>query len=244
MASTNWDPTSDAPSTSLIRRGAVAGVGVPNGGGNFAYAINAFTSNAGFFGLYETDAGFDPLTKGGSISGAIRRLAGAPAGTQPTGPAPMLFCCLQGTASTALAYMLGLSASDPSRIVLRKGRLIDGLPNVEVGPAFGVLARGNKTFDLGAWAQLRLDVQVNLNGDSVVNCYMSELAANEVTAPIWIPIPGFPAADVVTGAQFVDDAAGVNTGSVPLAAGRLGFGHFSQAVSIATFDGLSASAQS
>lgn len=239
MASTNWTELSDNPSSSVIRRGAVAGLLSPNGGDAFNYGFNAPGSNAGYCGLYESDGGFNPLISGGGVSGAMVRLQGSPIGATPTGPAPMLFCCLQGVDSAELAYMLGLSASDPSQIILRKGRPFEGLPNVPPGPGFGILARGSKAVDLGVWVQLRLDVQRNGNGDVVLNCFMNDLTANPVTAPVWVPIPGFPLADV-NGAQLIDDALGANTGSVPLTAGRLGFGVFTQVPTVVAFDSITA----
>lgn len=213
MAENDWTPITDALSS--IKRAVTAGIAPPNGGGTFVYGMASLSNTPGTNALYSALNGFAPLGKGGEISAAMKRgLSGG-----PTKFAPFLFLGLANTVSTDVAYMLGFSDADPSHIVLRKGALAGGLPDAPVYPAagnMGVLAKSTATFAQNTWMQLRLEVVVNLNGDVVINCYQSDPAAHPVTSPVWSPIQGIP--------RFIDDTLGVNSGSMPLTSGRLGFG--------------------
>ena len=163
---------------------------------------------------------FNPLIKGfptegaptgGRIQGLIQR--GASGGT--TGFAPMLFIMLTGTATADRGYLLGLSDSSPHRIILRKGSILEGIPDSPVGTD-GVLARGTSLFPGETWHQLRLDAVLNENGDVTLVCRQSDIGVQGMEDPVWRHIPGI-------GESFIDDALGVQSGSTPLAGGRIGF---------------------
>jgi len=49
------------------------------------------------------------------------------------------------------------------------------------------------------------------NGEIYLNCWESDLVAHPVTAPSWVAIPGM--------AQYIDDAAGFNSGTLPYSGG-------------------------
>jgi hypothetical protein len=217
VASNDWTTLGNGLLSPNVEHGVTAGITGPNGGGSFCYAVNSLTNVQGVVGRYASpqspNTDFNPLLKGGEITAALQRGVG---GGQ-TGMAAMLFALLQGTDVSDDAYILGLADGDPSHIVLRKGSLALGLPDEAPDPdgANGILRRSTATYAPGTWVHLRLEAVVNDNGDVVLNCYQNDLTANTVDAPNWEPIPGM--------AQFIDDLAGVNTGSTPYASGRIGF---------------------
>lgn len=227
MAQADWTIAADSLGTGVVRRGATAGVAPPNGGGVGTYAFNSIDLTTGAVALFANQAGFAPTGSGGRVSGALKRL---PSGG-PQGFAPFLFVGLQGSSVNDLAYMLGLADDDPSRLVLKKGALTAGLANLAPDPTVnGVLMRSTEAIPEDTWVHLRLDVILQGSGDVIVQVFENDLDANPVSSPIWTPIAGMegPLSPTIEG--FVDDALGVNTGSVPLVGGRIGFGFYSDDV--------------
>lgn len=229
MASADWTYASDILSSAACRRGVTNGIARPSGGGNFVFGLNSITNAAGVVSLYSAQANFAPLAKGGSVRGCMQRGPGGGV----TRNAPFLIIGQQATSVNSLAYMLGLQDDDPSHIVLRKGLISEGLPAGSPGTAGGIAAgllrRSVDPIDVGDWIQLRLDMIVNTNGDVILKAYMSDLALYACTSPSWVAIPGLT--------DYVDDALGVNTGSLPLTSGRVGFGmHTSDVTRRAYFD--------
>lgn len=210
MAAADWTTLPDGIDAVTVKRGVTTGVTRPNGGGNFCFAFNSAASTAGTAGLYAAQANFAPMAKGGSLRGAVRRGAGG----GPLNFAPMLFLCLASPSVGANAYMLGLDDDDPHRIVLRKGALNVGLPAVSIGTQ-GILKQGTETFLNDTWLHLRLDVIVNTNGDVILQAFRSDLGAHSVASPVWDPVAGVE--------EFIDDALGINSGSVPYTSGYGGF---------------------
>jgi len=226
MASADWTLISDVASSGDIKRGVTAGITPPPSGVSnvFTYGMASQTNTPGTVALYSSLGGFAPLTKGGEVRAAMLRKGSA--GT--TLYAPFIFLGLNGTGSTNLAYILGLSDSEPSHITLRKGTLAGGVPDAIVGSQ-GVLARSSFTVAKDTWTHLRLEVVNNPGGDVVLNCYQSDLSAHNVDSPSWVAIPGL--------GQIIDDALGINTGSAPLIGGRVGFGMVSSDVGrVVAFD--------
>lgn len=217
MASNDWIVLTDSLSGSDVAKGVTSGVARPGGGGTFCYVMNALTATVGGVGLYASpqppNTNFNPLLKGCDVSAAIQR--GIANGE--TGYSAFIFALAQGTHITDKAYILGLSDGNPCHIELRKGQIQNGLPDEAPGGPNIVLARSTDTVAIGAWVHLRLEVITNLSGDTVINCYQS--LSGDVTAPAWTDIAGIPA-----GPSFVDDVAGINSGSLPFVGGRAGFG--------------------
>ncbi len=211
MPSADYTFVSDVASSADIRRAVTAGIPAPPGGGSFVYGMASQTNTPGVVALYYNGSGFAPLTKGGDIRAAMKRLPSAGDDLFSA----WIFLGLPGTASTGVAYMLGLSNSEPSHIVLKKGALSTGLPDVVPG-TLGVLRRSSATFTKDTWVHLRLEVVANVSGDVVLNAYQNDPNVNPVDAPIWTAIPGLT--------SFIDDALGINSGSVPIVGGRIGFG--------------------
>ncbi len=219
MSSADWSILTDSLDAATVSRGVTSGIARPSGGGDFVYGFNSLVLASGAVALACALSGFAPTTKGGSVRGAVQR--GLSAGV--TNHSPFLFIGLQGTSVNDSGYLLGLSNEEPSRIVLCKGALVNGLPAAAPGSQ-GVLRRSTATYASGTWLHLRLDMITNPSGDVILTAFASDLGANSVTIPSWQRIGGF--VDSVNSAyDFNDDSLGVNSGSPPYTAGRMGFGH-------------------
>lgn len=218
MASNDWTLLTDSLNAPDVARGVTQGQAPPPGGDDFVYAINSLSLVDGIVALYASpqppNTNFNPMTKGGEISGALQRGVGGGL----TGMAAFLFMSHQTTDIGGSCYMLGLADGNPAHIVLRKGIMQGGLPDSAANPtgADGVLRRSTASYAPGTWVHVRLEVVYNLSGDVVINCYQNDLAANDVDSPVWVAIPGMD--------PFIDDGTGINTGSLPLVGGRAGKG--------------------
>lgn len=229
MASSDWTELTDSLAASSIDRGVTNGIARPPGGGNFLYGFNSLVVATGAAGLFVNGVNFAPTTKGASVRGAIQR--GVSGG--PLGFAPLLFAGLQGSSVNDEGYLLGIADGDPPHLVLKKGVLSAGLPDLAPdAPNNGVLLRSDDTFVLGDWLHVRLDMISNANGDVILQCFENDLDANPLGgAPVWTPIAGMT--------EFVDDALQVNTGSAPFTTGRHGFAFYSEDVTRrGFFDGI------
>lgn len=223
MAETDWTYLNDGFDAAAVNRGVTTGIARPPGGGSFVFGFNSRSAAQGTVALCTNQVGFAPMAKGGSIRAVLQR---GPSGG-PLGFAPFLFIGLQGPSVNDLGYQLGLGDGDPHHIVLRKGALAGGLPDVAAG-AQGVLARSTATFVVGTWVHLRLDMVSNQNGDVLLQVWSNDLAAHPVgSAPSWTPVPGLD--------QVIDDTLGINTGSSPFTSGRVGFGFWSKDVTRRAF---------
>jgi hypothetical protein len=137
-----------------VDRGVTTGIARPSSGGSFGF--NSLSTSQGVVGLFTNQVSFAPMAKGGSVRGALQR---GPSGS-PLNFAPFLFVGLQGPSVNDLGYLLGLGDGDPHHIVLRKGALSGGLPDVAPGTQ-GVLRRSTATAAAATWLHLRLDMVVN-----------------------------------------------------------------------------------
>lgn len=212
------------------------------GGGGFCGAFKSLTATVGLSTRFFNAVGLAPAPKGGFIKGALRRGAGA--GTN--GCAVFVAICLGGTANTNLAYMLGLADGDTPHLVLRKGQLVGGLPDVEPGNQ-GVIWRSTDTFAIDAWIHVKLMAAVNANGDVVLSVWRNDLTAPGASVLLvdqnFIQEPGINSL-AVSGSGITDDAAGINTGSPSLTSGRFGWGCWVGDVNrVAYIDHLEAVAQ-
>lgn len=222
VASSDHAELSDNLSDSVVTRGPVtsAVVALPNGNGSdFVFGMHSQTNDPGVVGYYSAQANFSPTAKGGIIHAAIQK------GTGGGGSdfSAFLFLCLAGTASTGLAYMLGLDSSATPRLVLRKGQLANGIPAVAPNSQ-GVLRRSAATYSIGQWLHVRLDAILQPTGDVVLQVFANDIAANGITSPAWESVDGL--------ADFTDDNLGANSSALgitgadalPLTSGRVGFG--------------------
>ncbi len=218
MAQTDWTFLNDGLDAATVDRGVTTGIARAPGGGAFVYGFNSLSTAQGVVALFTNQLNFAPMQKGGSVRAAIQRgISGGPLNF-----APFLFIGLQGPSVNDLGYLLGLGDGDPHHIVLRKGALSGGLPDIPPGTQ-GVLRRSTATFTPGTWLHLRLDMVANQNGDVLLQVFQNDLSAHALgTAPSWQPVPGMD--------ELVDDALGINSGSLPFTSGRAGFGFFTKDV--------------
>ena len=213
MAEADWTFLANSLDAASVARGVTHGIARPPGGGNFCYGMNSKVNTPGSVGLYTNQTNFAPMVKGGSVRGAVQR--GASGG--PLNFAAMLFMSLQGNQVSDLGYLLGLSDDDPHYLVLRKGKVSEGLPTGAPGSS-GVLRRSVETHVPGTWLHLRLDVIANPSGDVILKCFKNDLTVvgASVVTPNWQAVTGLE--------DYVDDALGVNSGSPPYVGGYAGFG--------------------
>ncbi len=225
MASTDWNTLTDGLATASLVRGVTGSPTPPNGGGSFIYGMRSVVAVTGAAGLYTAQADYAPIVAGAggppvsvggvSIRGAIMR------GTSlAEGFAPMFFVALQGASVNDEGYIIGLEDTAPHRVVVRKGRVVDGVP---MATSLNSLLRSQETKNLGEWWHIRLDQIVNLAGDVVLRAYENDLSTYPVSAPVWEEMEMDGANDGVGG--FIDDALGANSGSLPYdSGGYVGFG--------------------
>jgi hypothetical protein len=149
----------------------------------------------------------------------------------------MLFAGLQSSNVNAMGYLLGLQDCNPSRIVLRKGSPLTGLPDGDPDPdlaSVNILRRSTASIAAGTWVHLRLDVIQNASGDVVLVCKRN--TGDIDGPPTWEAIPGMD--------SFTDDVTGIATGSVPLLTGYVGFAQWTSDVArAAAFDHIEAASQ-
>ena len=228
-----------------VEHGPTAGTTPPNGGGTYVYGMKSVEPDVGAVALFCTQANFSPIAdgKGGRITGALKRSSNG----SPTGFAPFMFLAAQASDVSGEAYVLGLSDETASRIELRKGPLVDGVPAVSlVSPAVSpfILMRSTDTFLPNTWQHLRLDVIKQGTGDVILQVFRNDLALHSVNSPVWAAVPGMEGPQYPVLSGFVDDSLGVNTGSVPIAGGRAGFGcRFDASNRVAYFDHFSVDRQ-
>lgn len=210
MASADWTALDDSLDTSVLARGAVAGMSPPSGGGTYVYALNSKVAAEGAGGIFinnTNNPGFGPTTKGGQITGAIKRMSGAAA----TGWSPFFFVQAQGTSVNDNAYLIGLEDADPARIVVVKGAIINGIP---LATTVNSLMRSDASFDLDEWVHLRIDVIREPSDDILIKLYSSDLGSYPVGSPSWVALAGCE--------EFVDDSLGIATGSPGYTGGYMG----------------------
>jgi len=209
MGATDWTFFTGSLNQSVLDRGATAGITPPAGGGSHVYGFNSLEVVDGAVALFADQVDFAPHAKGCRVSGAVQR--GTSGGS--IGFSTFLAACAQGTSVLDNAYMLGLSNSNPSKIVLAKGSMENGVPAPD---SIQVLRESDAAVAIADWEHLQLDVIVQLNGDVLLQMYRNDLDVNDVATPVFEAIPGM--------ADFVDDQLGINSGSQPFTSGRSGFG--------------------
>lgn len=212
MSAEDWATLDDSLST--VEKGATSGYTPPNGGGSQVYAFNSMDASViGAAGNRCVIADFTPMSSGGRISACIKRL---PSGAN-TGFSPFIYLGSGGTSVNDTAYIMGLEDADPYRIVLMKATIIGGVPVASGTVGTDYLARSSDQFQMSSelWHHLRLDVIEQPGGDVTLEVAQNDLTVNPCTAPVWESIDGM--------AQFIDDAVGGNTGSLPLIGGYAGF---------------------
>jgi hypothetical protein len=246
MAQSDWTPPSNVLTSSNVLRVETAAFTPPNGGGSFVQAYKSISVGSGVMALFYTGTGFAPTgaTKAGLARAAMKRATSGGA----SGWAPFVFVSLSGTDVADTAYLLGIGDASPGHLILRKGPLNAGLPDVAPGTAgSGVIWRSDESVSIDEWAHIQLMVAGNANGDAVISIWRSNLSTSTLSSPTMVLVPGRRVAQVgglVADTGITDDGAGILTGSPAYASGRLGYGcYFSDVARVAMFDGIYLEAQ-
>ena len=220
MAESDWTEATDGLADAVVVRGVSSAFTPPNGGGSFIWGGHSLQNTPGVVAYYySAGSGFAPTIYGGEINGALIHSDQSSGLDKMSG---FFFQCLGGTSVNGNAYMLGLSPSNPSNLILCKRQLALGIPDDVVGSS-GVLARSTATIAPGTWKHIRWEVVVNASGDVFHNVQENDLTVNAVTSPVWVDIDGLNnATGGVSETAFVDDALGALSGSAPYTAGRMG----------------------
>jgi len=224
VAEIDWTECDDGLATASLLGGVTAGETPPSGGGTFVYGFRSASAVTGARALVTNQADYYPITTpasagGGSISGAIKR--GLSSVT--TGFSPMFFLGVQASGPPPPSvldegYIIGLEDNEPHRVVVRKGRITDGVP---AATSENSLMRSLATESIDTWWHIMLDMIVNLSGDVVLRVFRNDLSTNLVTNPTWEELEMEGANDGING--FIDDALGANSGSLPFTSGYAGF---------------------
>ncbi len=218
MGYADWGELSNSLTTAEIRRGVTGAGGdyaPPPGGGSFVYGWNSVDGTVtGAHGKFVDLTDFNPMTAGGSIRAALKRIGGA----GNTGFSPFLFFGAQSSPPDVndQAYILGLEDADPYRIVLRKGLISEGVPEADDDNS---LRRSSDQFQVGddIWIHLRLDVIAQPNGDVTLQVFRNAFTGgHDVQNQSWAAIDGM--------AEITDDVLAALTGSEPLVGGFSGYG--------------------
>lgn len=215
MATADWSFNVGSLDTGSVARAITGGTSPPTGGGTFVRGYRSYQTVQGVLCEYCVIASFNPLAKGGVITGAIQKATA-------TDLSVWLYLAARGNNVSDAAYMLGLSRANPAHLILRKGPLAEGLPDDPPGSS-GVLARSTDTFAVDEWVHLKLEHVVNTSGDVVLNVYRD--TSTDVSSPTWAKVAGM--SDYPNGVEytaFIDDAIGANSGSLPYPDGRAGKG--------------------
>lgn len=223
MGEADWTALNDGLDAATLLRGVTAGETPPNGGGTYVYGFRSASTASGAAGFFTNQTDFDPITTpasggGGSIRGCIKRGLS----TVGTGFTPLFFIGLQSGVGTSVldeGYIIGLENTAPHRVVVRKGRIVDGVP---AATSENSLMRSLKTKALDEWWHLRLDMVVNPSGDVVLSVFENDLDTYACTSPTWVELE----MEGNTGGadnEFIDDALGAASGSTPFVSGYVGF---------------------
>ncbi len=215
MAQSDWAAMSNGLSSANVAHTVTQGTTPPSGGGSFVYAFHSLQATEGAVGLTVDDGGvdFSPMASGCRVSGALQRN-----GTE--NDTVMLVGALDSNDVQGEGYIIGLTHDEePSHLVVVKGSPVDGLEEA----ASGLLMKSTQTFAKGTWVHVQMDVIVQPNGDVLIQVFANDLSANDVTSPVWAAIDGM--------SDFIDDAVGINSGSLPYnSGGYVGYAYFTKAV--------------
>ena len=242
MSQSNFTYLSGALVSPDVRDTTSHGFAPPPGGSSAVRVFNSTVATLGVAGEYYNVAGFNPTSanQGLKVQVAFKKKNAASADKY----APMIFIMLQGNAVTSAGYILGLTDSATPKLCLRKGQLSGGLPAAAAVGEQGVLCLTEATYPLDEWIHVQFQAVVNVGSDTVIQVKTNDLDANDILTPIWTYPAGMKNEELSFDATFVDDLAGVASGSPGYTTGRVGLGMWTNESSrVALFDGLEITAQ-
>lgn len=213
MAQGDWTEFDDDLDSSILKREPTGGLTPPPGGGTYVFAFNSLEQAEGAAGLYVDLANFNPIAsaKGCQVTGALRKGPGS-----ATGYSAFLVALARATSVNDNAYLIGFEGSDPARIKVYKGPIVNGIPSTDPESGGVTLMASDESFDIDEWVHIRVDVIVQPSGDVLIKVFKNDLSSHNVDSPSWVPLAGCE--------EFVDDILGINSGSLPYDGGYVGFG--------------------
>lgn len=242
MSQSNFTYLSGALGSPDVRDTTSHGFTPPPGGSSAVRVFNSTVATLGVAGEYCNVAGVNPTNanQGLKVQVAFKKHNTASADKY----APMIFIMLQGNAVSSLGYILGLTDSATPKLCLRKGQLSGGLPGAAAVGEQGVLMLSEATYALDEWIHVQFQAVVNIGSDTVLQVKTNDLGAHDILSPVWTYPAGLKDEALSFDATFVDDLAGVNSGSPGYTTGRAGIGMWTNESSrVALFDGLEITAQ-
>lgn len=223
MSAANWVEVPNSLAVGAVDRGVIYTQSPPSGGGNHVFGFHTVADDVPGAIAFRSDVtDFNPMTLGGMISSAMKRGRSAISG----GFAPFIFQGLDLDDIDGTAYMLGLEDAEPSRVLLRRGILSDGL--VAKGKLLTALTEPFTLADLQT-----LEVSVDGGTPQTITFDAAEFTAigaalaTEVAAEINTDLVGgtASASDLVPGAVLLESDGDASTIEVTggTAAAALGF---------------------
>lgn len=235
MSESNFTAVSGGLTSPSVYSKVTHGIAPPSGASSGVRIFRSTVATLGVAGEYYNVSGFNPTDADtGLLIEAAFKKAVSSSGDKFC---PMLWVMGQSNAVTGQAYILGFTDSGTSKLALRKGQLSGGLPSTAAVGEQGILALSESTYELNEWIHVQFQAVVNAGGDVVIQVKVNDLDANDVTAPDWTYVDGLKDESLAFDATFVDDAAGVASGSPGFTAGRVGLGMWTnESNRVAAFD--------
>lgn len=222
MSESNFSPLSGSLVSPDVLDTTSHGPVPPNGGSSGVRVFRSTVATLGVAGEYLNIVGFNPTD---ADQGLLIEVAFCKANLSSADKyAPMVFIMLQGNAVSSQGYIVGLTDSATPKLCLRKGQLSGGLPAAAAVGEQGVLVLSDATYALGEWIHVQFQAVVNAGSDTVIQVKTNDLVANEVGSPDWAYPAGMLNDSYAFDATFVDDLAGLASGSPAFTAGRVGIG--------------------
>jgi hypothetical protein len=235
MSESNFTALSGALTSPSVYYAVTHGIAPPNGATSGVRIFRSTVNTLGVAGEYYNESGFNPTSANTGLLIEFAFKKAVPASGDKF--CPMAWVLGQSNAVTGQAYILGLTDSGTPKLALRKGQLSGGLPSTAAIGEQGILALSEATFALDEWIHVQFQAVVNAGGDTVIQVKTNNLADNPVDAPVWEYPSGMLDEELAFDATFVDDAAGVASGSPCFTAGRVGIGMWTNESSrVAAFD--------
>lgn len=235
MSESNFTAISGGLTSPSVYSTVTHGIAPPNGASSGVRVFRSTVATLGVAGEYYNVSGFNPTSSDtGLLIEAAFKKAVAASGDKFC---PMLWIMAQSNAVTGQAYILGFTDSGLPKLALRKGQLSGGLPSTAAVGEQGILALSEATYPLDEWVHVQFQAVVNPGGDVVIQVKLNNLDDNPVDAPVWEYVAGLKDEELAFDATFVDDAAGIASGSPGFTSGRVGLGMWTNESSrVAAFD--------
>jgi len=206
MAKADWAALVNSLGSGDVAKAVSSAFTPPSGGGTYVHELHEVGggSATGLAGYYCALTGFNPITgtrKCGQMSCVLKRFS------SNINYAPMFGFLAGNDPNSAVGYFVGLSAESSYHVCLKKGIPWAGMLSTDSDVLRVATAVRSDTGATADWVHLRLSVLVEPHGEVRILVEENDLSSYIVTAPTWAAIPGM--------AEYIDDPAGVLSGSLP-----------------------------